>query len=846
MDEVRIDDSNHYINICNCIKFIQNMFIVKNDDPDYYYQNILDITLRLMGSKYGYLSKTVYNDKDEYLYQFVVLYSTSIKNDISQKLKDTFKLDNTNAKEFQFYANDELYSKAINDEKIFFTNNLTETYNNGKSKCPFHPPKKESMTDYMAIPIIFNGKVQYVFGLNESKEPYTHELYEKNKLYFEFITLYLQTIENLTGIITKNKDNTDIRKELHYKSRFFANMSHEIRTPMNGILGMLTLLNNDKLDDIQKEYVDMAIKSSEHLMNLLNDLLLLSKKDNNTIKLEKHHFKLNEIIEEVVVTMNSSRDKNSKIDLVYYIDEDVPNNFLGDYNRLKQILYNLVSNGVKFTRIGYVSVEVHLLSINPCKIEIEVNDTGIGIEKDRLKTIFEPFQEINGDLSRITGGAGLGLSICKFLVELFGGNIKVNSRIGRGTTFAFDMELEIDYSTIPVTDLEYNLKELLKDKKIHILDDNAINCLFLRDSLKNMCKKITYSRIEDDALNCLKAAFIKKNPYDLLLLDFNINKMNGNDILTIVRSYDSDIKIILLSSTIDNTIVDYSKFDNFLSKPIRQKILYKIIYATLSKKNIIIKETVVDENIDEHKSDKNINILIVEDNAINRKIFKSLLINAGFTNIYEAYNGVNALEILSSKIDLIFMDLHMPIMNGLEAVSIIRKTNKNIPIIALTADISDEIKGMCEKLEFTDFLTKPVTLQSILHVINNANIHKNMIIDTHAIDDIKNNLIDNDEFTNFYKNDVIKEINNLIIKIYNFNNTGNNKKDFMELLHSTKGMALQAGLIYLGDKISDLELYIKNNNNINKKTLYDQYILVKNVYSDTIDSLNNYYDLKLK
>ncbi|MDX1702530.1 MAG: ATP-binding protein, partial [Melioribacteraceae bacterium] len=233
-------------------------------------------------------------------------------------------------------------------------------------------------------------------------------------------------------------------KLLRVKTDFLANMSHEIRTPMNGIYGMLSLLKDTKLDGIQDNYLNVCRRSAEALMAVLDDVLLISKSGTGNIELENISFNLAELVEDVVDIASHAIDESKNIDLVYYIDPKISSNIIGDPTRLRQILNNLMSNAVKFTHLGEVALEVSLIKSDPFTIQFEVNDTGIGMTPEEVEKIFKPFVQADSSTTRNYGGTGLGLVICKQLVELFGGKMEVKSRAGRGSTFMFTIETAPD------------------------------------------------------------------------------------------------------------------------------------------------------------------------------------------------------------------------------------------------------------------------------------------------------------------------------------------------------------------------------------------------------------------
>lgn len=528
------------------------------------------------------------------------------------------------------------------------------------------------------------------------------------------------------------------------KSSFVANMSHEIRTPMNGIFGMLGLLADTNLNSVQKDYIDICMKSAESLLSVLDDVLLFSKAGIGSIELENIPFDLNSVIEDVVSIASSQVTDNQDLDVVYYIKKDVPLNLMGDPARLRQILMNLLSNAIKFTTIGEVALEVRILTENPLMLEFSVIDTGIGISEEEQQKLFQTFFQADSSISRMYGGTGLGLAICKELVKLYEGNISVSSRTGRGSTFTFTAKFKTDSLTPPMKTFGLDKPELdfFKGLRVFVIDDNATNCLLLKDLLEHIGCNVQTSQMGTHGINLLNIAKMKNNPYDILILDYHMPNLNGLEVAHILMDMGVDIKILILGSSLDhNKIMEQPNVSMCTTKPIRKNQLLKLIYYSLNNKSA----NITDSN--DKKSDILVNssgktVLVVEDNTTNRIVISNILQGANYKTI-EAENGMDAVEhVLKNKnIDVILMDIHMPLMDGIEATKIIKEKGYNIPIIALTADITEETRNTCSNIGISDYLNKPIRTEKLLQSINNVlNFgNKKNINNILVVDDVSSN-----------------------------------------------------------------------------------------------------------
>ncbi|NOH97419.1 ATP-binding protein [Vibrio sp. 99-70-13A1] len=643
------------------------------------------------------------------------------KNELEELVKQrTTALENKRAQLFRILDTSPIVVAMIQDEKAVYTNR--------RALELFKVPSDE-VEGFNVASIYHDVSIREIIY----QELATHGRYEDQSMEFlkrdgsvftGLASYYVTEYDGERAVLFWAYDISDISKLTHElevarelaesanvsKSQFLANMSHEIRTPMNAIIGMTHLAKKQNTNSTVARYLERVDLSASNLLGIINDILDFSKVESGKLELDPQPFVLRELFRKLADVM-AMRVKDNDVKLYFDIDFDIPRHYIGDDIRLYQVLMNLVSNALKFTNIGHVIIKVEKIggTTHHSSLKFSVIDTGIGISVENQQKLFVSFQQADTSTTRNFGGTGLGLSISKQLVELMGGDIQVDSNLGSGSTFSFELSLPIDVQSERQTNWHKTVIDASENHHIWIARENDTSNRITQKALLPLKSKMSlYSSITD------VFSQIDPNEINVILvikdhLDNDVNSLKSLSQL-------ADIRVVLATEDDELSAIAVTYGWLIARSPSLPSEVYEVFFD-IAPPLPFANDTLIEDTQKEHLFIPTSRVLVVEDNEINQELAIGLL-EEYKVKIDTALNGQIAINLIQNNhYDLILMDIQMPIMDGYEATKFLREQGVSLPIIAMTANARKEDIQHAKAVGFNDHIGKPINLSKLESIL---------------------------------------------------------------------------------------------------------------------------------
>ena len=656
-------------------------------------------------------------------------------------------------------------------------------------------------------------------------------------------SVYRDSKDKVLGVFAAARDITErkraeetARAALLAKSQFLANMSHEIRTPMNAILGLTRIVMESDLTPEQREQLDKVNRSGKALVRIIDDILDFSRIEAGRLVIERIPMRLEAVLIEVAELLGLQAEERG-LELFFDIDHDTPLLVMGDPFRLVQVLNNLVGNAIKFTDQGEIRIGVRIehRTASAMTLRFSVRDTGIGIARDQVGLLFQPFSQADSSTTRKFGGSGLGLAIVKKLVELLGGHVALDSTVGHGTNVSFTIEVGIASDDLGPVDHTGRKFQKLRGKRVLVVDDKPNSRQILMLLLMAWGMEAVEAHTGPQALACVAQAHAAGQPFHALLLDWHMPGLSGLEVAAELRAQAESgglftpLPILMVTAHNKTTLLlkpEAAYINVVLTKPVVPTYLFDALLQGGVRPVSAVQAPHV-QRFD------GLHVLLVEDNELNQEVAASIIRKRGATLTIASHGGEAVALVKGQEFDLVLMDLHMPVMGGIEAARQIRQLplGEHLPIVAMTAAVMAEDRERCRAVGMVDFIPKPVEPEDIGRVFRTharqitaaASSVSSEVLATELTLDLEQGLrrLDGDRaLQHRLLHSFIESHRDLVYRL-DVLLTQDRTGEAIDLIHSVKGIAANLGAKALAGACARLVLELRERAVLGTRSLFE-------------------------